>query len=105
MKKHLLSLTLALLSMRLQPGHIAISMGASLAVNLVTVVLVSRAVRPPMPRQRDAVAAETQRLGALWASPNNATGRDAVASARALVVATPVCVPSVISARSCAGSK
>jgi len=31
-------------------------------------------------RKRDAVAAETQRLGALWASPNNATGRDAVAT-------------------------
>ncbi|QDW66790.1 tRNA uridine-5-carboxymethylaminomethyl(34) synthesis enzyme MnmG [Luteimonas granuli] len=28
-------------------------------------------------RKRDAVAAETQRLGALWASPNNAIGRDA----------------------------
>ncbi|WP_027079519.1 tRNA uridine-5-carboxymethylaminomethyl(34) synthesis enzyme MnmG [Luteimonas mephitis] len=31
-------------------------------------------------RKRDAVAAETQRLGALWASPNNAAGRDAVAT-------------------------
>jgi tRNA uridine 5-carboxymethylaminomethyl modification enzyme len=31
-------------------------------------------------RKRDAVAAETQRLGALWASPNNAVGRDAVAT-------------------------
>ncbi|GAB3311812.1 tRNA uridine-5-carboxymethylaminomethyl(34) synthesis enzyme MnmG [Luteimonas notoginsengisoli] len=31
-------------------------------------------------RKRDAVAAETQRLGALWASPNNAIGRDAVAT-------------------------
>ena len=30
-------------------------------------------------RKRDAVAAETQRLGALWASPNNAAGRDASA--------------------------
>jgi tRNA uridine 5-carboxymethylaminomethyl modification enzyme len=29
-------------------------------------------------RKRDAVAAETARLGALWASPNNAAGRDAV---------------------------
>src|SRR5690606_11132947 len=31
-------------------------------------------------RRRDAVAAEPQRLGALWASPNNAAGRDAVAT-------------------------
>ena len=31
-------------------------------------------------RKRDAVAAETQRLGALWASPNNAIGRDAAAT-------------------------
>jgi tRNA uridine 5-carboxymethylaminomethyl modification enzyme len=31
-------------------------------------------------RKRDAVAAETLRLGGLWASPNNALGRDAVAS-------------------------
>jgi tRNA uridine 5-carboxymethylaminomethyl modification enzyme len=31
-------------------------------------------------RKRDAVAMETHRLGALWASPNNATGRDAVAT-------------------------
>jgi len=31
-------------------------------------------------RKRDAVAAETQRLGALWASPNNAIGRDASAA-------------------------
>src|SRR5690606_2608568 len=31
-------------------------------------------------RKRDAVAAETQRLGALWASPNNAAGRDAMAT-------------------------
>ncbi len=31
-------------------------------------------------RKRDAVAAETQRLGALWASPRNAAGRDAVAT-------------------------
>jgi tRNA uridine 5-carboxymethylaminomethyl modification enzyme len=31
-------------------------------------------------RKRDAVALETHRLGALWASPNNATGRDAVAT-------------------------
>ncbi|MEN1971687.1 tRNA uridine-5-carboxymethylaminomethyl(34) synthesis enzyme MnmG [Luteimonas sp. MJ204] len=30
-------------------------------------------------RKRDAVAAETQRLGALWASPNNAAGRNASA--------------------------
>ncbi len=30
-------------------------------------------------RKRDAVAAETQRLGALWASPNNAIGREASA--------------------------
>ncbi|MEN1941194.1 tRNA uridine-5-carboxymethylaminomethyl(34) synthesis enzyme MnmG [Luteimonas sp. MJ174] len=30
-------------------------------------------------RKRDAVAAETQRLGALWASPNNVAGRDASA--------------------------
>ncbi|WP_133000147.1 tRNA uridine-5-carboxymethylaminomethyl(34) synthesis enzyme MnmG [Luteimonas arsenica] len=33
-------------------------------------------------RKRDAVAAETQRLGALWASPNNAAGRDAAATLR-----------------------
>ena len=31
-------------------------------------------------RKRDAVAAETQRLGALWASPNNAAGREAGAA-------------------------
>ncbi|HVI59451.1 MAG TPA: tRNA uridine-5-carboxymethylaminomethyl(34) synthesis enzyme MnmG [Luteimonas sp.] len=31
-------------------------------------------------RKRDAVAAETQRLGGLWASPHNAAGRDAVAT-------------------------
>jgi tRNA uridine 5-carboxymethylaminomethyl modification enzyme len=31
-------------------------------------------------RKRDAVAAETTRLGALWASPNNALGREAVAT-------------------------
>lgn len=31
-------------------------------------------------RKRDAVAAETSRLGALWASPNNALGREAVAT-------------------------
>jgi tRNA uridine 5-carboxymethylaminomethyl modification enzyme len=30
-------------------------------------------------RKRDAVAAETARLGSLWASPNNGAGRDAVA--------------------------
>ena len=30
-------------------------------------------------RKRDAVAVETQRLGALWASPNNGIGRDATA--------------------------
>ncbi len=29
-------------------------------------------------RKRDAVVAETQRLGSLWASPNNALGREAV---------------------------
>ncbi|MBH1680362.1 PAS domain-containing hybrid sensor histidine kinase/response regulator [Stenotrophomonas maltophilia] len=52
---------LSLLSMRLQPGHIAISMGASLAANLIAVVLVSRAVRPSLPRQRDAVATASLR--------------------------------------------
>ena len=52
---------LSVVSLRVQPGHIAISMGASLAVNLVTVVLVSRAVRPSLPRQRDAVAAASMR--------------------------------------------
>ncbi|MET4615499.1 signal transduction histidine kinase/Na+/proline symporter [Stenotrophomonas sp. 2619] len=52
---------LAMFSLRMQPGHIAISMGASLAVNLATVVLVSRAVRPSLPRQRDAVAAASMR--------------------------------------------
>ena len=31
-------------------------------------------------RKRDAVVAETGRLGALWASPNNALGREAVAT-------------------------
>jgi tRNA uridine 5-carboxymethylaminomethyl modification enzyme len=31
-------------------------------------------------RKRDAVVAETSRLGALWASPNNALGREAVAT-------------------------
>lgn len=52
---------LALLSVRLQPGHIAISMCASLAANLVAIVLVARAVRPSLPRQRNAVAAATMR--------------------------------------------
>ena len=52
---------LALFSLRMQPGHIAISMGASLAVNLVTVALVSRAVRPSLPLQKDAVAAASMR--------------------------------------------
>ncbi|HCL45160.1 MAG TPA: regulator, partial [Pseudomonas sp.] len=48
---------LSVVSLRVQPGHIAISMGASLAVNLLAVALVSRAVRPSLPRRRDAVAA------------------------------------------------
>ncbi|HDS1674596.1 TPA: PAS domain-containing hybrid sensor histidine kinase/response regulator [Stenotrophomonas maltophilia] len=52
---------LTVVSLRMQPGHIAISMGASLAVNLLTVALVSRAVRPSLPRRRDAVAAATLR--------------------------------------------
>lgn len=52
---------LAVVSLRPQPGHIAISMGASLAVNLLTVALVSRAVRPSLPRRRDAVAAASLR--------------------------------------------
>ncbi|WP_294990861.1 PAS-domain containing protein [uncultured Stenotrophomonas sp.] len=52
---------LAMVSLRMQPGHIAISMGASLAINLLTVALVSRAVRPSLPRQRDAVAAASLR--------------------------------------------
>ncbi len=52
---------LSLVSLRLQSGHIAISMGASLAVNLLTVALVSRAVRPSLPRRRDAVAAASLR--------------------------------------------
>ncbi|RRU88129.1 response regulator [Stenotrophomonas maltophilia] len=52
---------LSVVSLRLQSGHIAISMGASLAVNLLTVALVSRAVRPSLPRRRDAVAAASLR--------------------------------------------
>ncbi|HEQ1702387.1 PAS-domain containing protein [Stenotrophomonas sp. GD03701] len=52
---------LAVVSLRVQPGHIALSMGASLAINLLTVALVSRAVRPPLPRRRDAVAAASLR--------------------------------------------
>ncbi|KRG69749.1 regulator [Stenotrophomonas terrae] len=52
---------LALFSLRMQPGHIAISMGASLAVNLITVALVSRAIRPSLPLQKDAVAAASMR--------------------------------------------
>ncbi|WP_049458595.1 hybrid sensor histidine kinase/response regulator [Stenotrophomonas maltophilia] len=52
---------LTVVSLRMQPGHIAISMGASLAVNLLTVALVSRAVRPSLPRRRDAVAAASLR--------------------------------------------
>lgn len=52
---------LALFSLRMQPGHIAISMSASLAVNLITVALVSRAIRPSLPLQRDAVAAASLR--------------------------------------------
>ena len=52
---------LAVVSLRVQPGHIAISMGASLAVNLLTVALVSRAVRPSLPRRREAVAAASLR--------------------------------------------
>ncbi|WP_182266099.1 hybrid sensor histidine kinase/response regulator [Stenotrophomonas maltophilia] len=52
---------LSVVSLRLQSGHIAISMGASLVVNLLTVALVSRAVRPSLPRRRDAVAAASLR--------------------------------------------
>ncbi|EPG2416194.1 hybrid sensor histidine kinase/response regulator [Stenotrophomonas maltophilia] len=52
---------LSVVSLRLQSGHIAISMGASLAVNLLMVALVSRAVRPSLPRRRDAVAAASLR--------------------------------------------
>lgn len=52
---------LSVVSLHLQSGHIAISMGASLAVNLLTVALVSRAVRPSLPRRRDAVAAASLR--------------------------------------------
>ncbi|HIE5510910.1 TPA: hybrid sensor histidine kinase/response regulator [Stenotrophomonas maltophilia] len=52
---------LSVVSLRLQSGHIAISMGVSLAVNLLTVALVSRAVRPSLPRRRDAVAAASLR--------------------------------------------
>lgn len=52
---------LSVVSLRLQSGHIAISMGASLSVNLLTVALVSRAVRPSLPRRRDAVAAASLR--------------------------------------------
>lgn len=52
---------LSVVSLRVQPGHIAISMGASLAVNLLAVALVSRAVRPSLPRRRDAVAAASLR--------------------------------------------
>ncbi|EKT4090925.1 hybrid sensor histidine kinase/response regulator [Stenotrophomonas riyadhensis] len=52
---------LAVVSLRVQPGHIALSMGASLAINLLAVVLVSRAVRPSQPRRRDAVAAASLR--------------------------------------------
>ncbi|HEL2977261.1 TPA: PAS-domain containing protein [Stenotrophomonas maltophilia] len=52
---------LAMVSLRMQPGHIAISMGVSLAINLATVALVSRAVRPSLPRQRDAVVAASLR--------------------------------------------
>lgn len=52
---------LAVVSLHLQPGHIALSMGASLAVNLLTVALVSRAVRPSLPRRREAVAAASLR--------------------------------------------
>lgn len=52
---------LSVVSLRLQPGHIALSMGASLAVNLLTVVLVARAVRPALPPRQDAVAAASLR--------------------------------------------
>ncbi|KRG63115.1 regulator [Stenotrophomonas humi] len=52
---------LALFSLRMQPGHIAISMGVSLAVNLITVALVARAIRPSLPLQREAVAAASLR--------------------------------------------
>ncbi len=49
------------LTLRVQPGHIAISMGASLAINLITVAVMSRAVSPSQPLQRDAVAAASMR--------------------------------------------
>ncbi len=52
---------LALFSLRMQPGHIAISMSASLVVNLITIALVARAVRPSLPLQREAVAAASLR--------------------------------------------
>ncbi|WP_409460000.1 PAS-domain containing protein [Stenotrophomonas maltophilia] len=52
---------LSVVSLRLQPGHIALSMGASLAVNLLTVALVARAVRPALPPRQDAVAAASLR--------------------------------------------
>lgn len=52
---------LSVVSLRLQPGHIALSMGASLAVNLLTVALVARAVRPTLPPRQDAVAAASLR--------------------------------------------
>ena len=83
---------LAMFSLRLQPGHIAISMGASLAVNLVTVVLVSRAVRPSMPRQTDAVAADTPALAA------------AAGGARVKVVAASVSSPKGVAILVPAGS-
>ncbi len=47
--------------LRVQPGHIAISMGVSLLVNLITVAVMARAVRPSLPQQREGVAAASMR--------------------------------------------
>ena len=52
---------LSLFTLQMQPGHIAISMSASLAVNLLTVAVMARAIRPSLPLQRDAVAAASLR--------------------------------------------
>ena len=46
---------------RMQHDHIAISMGVSLLINLVTVIVVTRAVRPVLPQQRDGVTAAAVR--------------------------------------------
>ncbi|MCD9087741.1 PAS-domain containing protein [Stenotrophomonas sp. SY1] len=47
--------------LRIQTGHIAIGMGTSLLVNLLTIAVTARAVRPSLPQRREGVAAASMR--------------------------------------------